>query len=77
MPSADTLAQLYAIASGRDLADWNFYLALAYFKLGVIGEGITHRALQGSDVGSGALRAADAAPGFMAPGLRALSKTTR
>lgn len=73
LPTPDALAQMYAQASGRDLTGWSFYLALAYFKVGVIGEGITHRALHGSDVGSGALRAAQATPEFIAAGLRALS----
>ncbi|MGW0329653.1 phosphotransferase family protein [Nocardia sp. NPDC003183] len=72
LPSADTLAQAYAIASGRELDNWGFYLALANFKLGIIGEGITHRAHQGSDTGSAADRAAEATPEFMAAGLRAL-----
>ncbi len=72
MPSADTLAQTYAHAAGRDLGDWGFYLALANFKLGVIGEGITHRALHGSDSGAAAERVAEATPEFMAAGLRAL-----
>lgn len=72
LPSADALAQSYATASGRDLGEWNFYLALANFKLGVIGEGITHRALHGSDAGAGAERAAEATPEFIAAGLRAL-----
>ncbi|WP_280339540.1 phosphotransferase family protein [Nocardia neocaledoniensis] len=72
MPSADTLAQTYARAAGRDLDDWGFYLALANFKLGVIGEGITHRALRGSDSGAAAERVAEATPEFMAAGLRAL-----
>lgn len=76
LPSADTLAQTYATASGRDLGAWNFYLGLANFKLGIIGEGITHRALQGSDSGSGAARAAEATPEFMAAGLRALGKAS-
>ncbi|EME21236.1 aminoglycoside phosphotransferase [Rhodococcus triatomae BKS 15-14] len=73
LPSPDELAQTYATASGRDLGDWNFYLALANFKLGVIGEGITHRARQGSDAGSGAERAAEATGEFMAAGLRVLA----
>ncbi|MEV0063275.1 phosphotransferase family protein [Nocardia sp. NPDC050718] len=72
MPTADALAQSYAAASGRDLGDWGFYLALANFKLGVIGEGITHRALRGSGAGAAAERAAEATPEFMAAGLRAL-----
>ncbi len=76
LPSAGALAQSYAVASGRDLGDWSFYLALANFKLGVIGEGITHRALQGSDSGAGAVRAAEATPEFMAAGLRALKGAT-
>ncbi|MEV3965703.1 phosphotransferase family protein [Nocardia sp. NPDC050193] len=74
MPTPDALAHLYATASGRDLGNWGFYLALANFKLGVIGEGIAHRARQGSDAGSGALRAAEATPEFMAAGLRALKE---
>ncbi|WP_246098136.1 phosphotransferase family protein [Rhodococcus spelaei] len=74
LPSADELAQAYATASGRDLGEWNFYLALANFKLGVIGEGITHRARQGSSAGSGAEHAAEATPEFMAAGLRAISE---
>lgn len=73
LPSPDALAQLYATASGRDLAHWDFYLALAYFKLGVIAEGITQRALQGADAGNDALRAADATPELMAAGLRAIN----
>ncbi|MRH91773.1 phosphotransferase [Nocardia sp. SYP-A9097] len=72
LPTADELAQQYCLRSGRDLGDWSFYLALANFKLGVIGEGITHRALRGSDAGGGALRAAEATPEFMAAGLRAI-----
>ena len=74
LPSAETLAQNYAIAAGRDLRAWNFYLALANFKLAVIGEGIAHRALRGSDAGNGAARAADATPEFMAAGLCALRR---
>ncbi len=74
LPSADDLAEQYAVISGRDLGSWNFYLALANFKLGIIGEGITHRALQGADSGSGAIRAADATPEFMAAGLRAMRR---
>lgn len=74
-PSADDLAQQYAAESGRELQNWGFYLALANFKLGVIGEGITHRALAGSDTGAGARNAADATGEFIAAGLRALSGT--
>jgi len=72
MPTPDELAQAYTTVSGRDLAHWGFYLGLANFKLGVIAEGITHRARHGSDAGSAAQRAAEATPEFMAAGLHAL-----
>ncbi|MET8797629.1 phosphotransferase family protein [Nocardia sp. NPDC004568] len=74
MPTPDALAHSYATVSGRDLGDWGFYLALANFKLGVIGEGIAHRARAGSDAGSAAEGAAEATPEFMAAGLRALKE---
>lgn len=71
-PSGPELAELYSREAGTDLSDWNFYLALANFKLGVIGEGITYRAHAGSDTGSGAAAAAEATGEFMAAGLRAI-----
>ncbi|MFD0840409.1 phosphotransferase family protein [Williamsia serinedens] len=72
-PDTDDLAQRYATAAGVEMAHWGFYLALANFKLGVIGEGIAYRALQGSSSGEGAEKAAEATQEFMAAGLRALS----
>ncbi|RWR30976.1 acyl-CoA dehydrogenase, partial [Mycobacterium tuberculosis] len=33
VPPADELADRYSKVSGRDLAHWDFYMALAYFKL--------------------------------------------
>lgn len=72
-PDTDELAQRYATAAGVEMAHWGFYLALANFKLGVIGEGIAYRALQGSSSGEGAEKAAEATAEFMAEGLRALS----
>ncbi|WP_032408123.1 phosphotransferase family protein [Rhodococcoides fascians] len=72
-PSAADLVQQYAVRSGREMDNWGFYVALANFKLGVIGEGITHRALSGSDTGAGARNAAEATGEFIAAGLRALS----
>lgn len=72
-PSPDEIAQRYSKVSGRELSNWNFYLALANFKLGVIGEGITHRARSGSSSGAGAEQAAAATGEFMAAGLRAIN----
>ncbi|OAK56229.1 phosphotransferase family protein [Rhodococcoides kyotonense] len=75
-PSADDLAEMYVRESGRELKHWNFYTALANFKLAVIGEGITHRALNGADASNGASRAAEATREFAAAGLRALNTST-
>ncbi|GED96067.1 phosphotransferase family protein [Gordonia crocea] len=73
-PSADEMAQAYATATGADLGDWDFYLGLANLKLGVIAEGITHRALLGGSSGAeGAERAAEATASFIATGLSRVS----
>ncbi|MGV0749618.1 phosphotransferase family protein [Mycolicibacter minnesotensis] len=72
LPSADALAEEYARLSGRDLSDWNFYLALANFKIGVIAEGITHRAQHGAKDVQNAGEAAQAAPEFIAAARNAL-----
>ncbi|MGB3334554.1 MAG: phosphotransferase family protein [Mycobacterium sp.] len=72
LPSADALAEEYARLSGRDLSDWNFYLALANFKIGVIAEGITHRAQHGAKDVQNAGEAAQAAPEFVVAARNAL-----
>lgn len=73
LPSADALAEQYAQLSGRDLGQWNFYLALANFKIGVIAEGITHRAQHGAGNVLHADEAAQAAPEFIAAARKALN----
>ncbi|ROZ99039.1 phosphotransferase family protein [Gordonia sp. OPL2] len=75
-PSVDEIAQRYATRTGRDLGDWDFYLALANLKLGVIAEGITHRARAGA-ASEGAETAAEATAEFIAAGLGQLSGATR
>lgn len=72
LPSADALAEEYARLSGRDLGDWDFYEALANFKIGVIAEGITHRAQHGAKDVQNAGEAAQAAPEFIAAARNAL-----
>jgi aminoglycoside phosphotransferase (APT) family kinase protein len=52
MPSADTLADSYARQSGSALEHWDFYMALAYFKLAVIAAGIDYRNREGSNADS-------------------------
>ncbi|GFG87548.1 phosphotransferase family protein [Mycolicibacter algericus] len=74
LPSADALAEEYARRSGRDLGQWNFYLALANFKIGVIAEGITHRAQHGAKDVLNAGEAAQATPEFIAAARKALKR---
>lgn len=77
MPDAHWWAASYSRAAGDDLGDWSFYLALAYFKLGVIAEGIRHRHTAGATAGEGFAAAGDAVPELVAAGLRALHPTSR
>jgi aminoglycoside phosphotransferase (APT) family kinase protein len=49
----DDAIRRYAEKSGRDLANLDFYIVLAYFKLAVIVEGIYARFLEGGTVGAG------------------------
>ncbi|GEE01626.1 acyl-CoA dehydrogenase [Gordonia spumicola] len=73
IPDPDSLADRYSRATGADLGDWDFYLGLANLKLGVIAEGITHRALQGGSSGAaGAEKAVEATASFIARGLEAV-----
>jgi aminoglycoside phosphotransferase (APT) family kinase protein len=77
LPTASELAERYAKSAGCDLAGWNFYLALANFKVAVIAEGIAYRARQGSAGGDRSPRVAEATREFMAAGLRALGGASR
>ena len=43
IPSADELAQRYSVAAELSLDHWEFYMALAYFKLAIIAAGIQFR----------------------------------
>jgi aminoglycoside phosphotransferase (APT) family kinase protein len=53
-PSADGLAQAYARASGREPGDLGFWVALAYWKIAIIVEGVYRRWLNDPANGSGA-----------------------
>jgi aminoglycoside phosphotransferase (APT) family kinase protein len=52
-PSRPAQLSAYASASGREPGDMGFHMALAYFKLAVILEGIHYRYLKGQTVGEG------------------------
>jgi aminoglycoside phosphotransferase (APT) family kinase protein len=51
--SRDDLLERYHTASGRDVSDLGFHLALGFFKLAVILEGIHYRHTHGQTLGSG------------------------
>lgn len=53
LPDVAALAALYERVSGGTLADWDFHLALAHFKVAVIAAGIDHRRRSGSGSGPG------------------------
>lgn len=53
LPDPGALAAAYEHAGGISLSDWNFHLALAYFKIAVIAAGIDHRARAGAAHGPG------------------------
>ena len=72
LPPAEALVERYATASGRELPDMAFHLALGYFKSAVIAEGIHARHVQGMTVGTGFETVGAAVPLLAAAGLAAL-----
>jgi aminoglycoside phosphotransferase (APT) family kinase protein len=73
-PSAAELVERYGAASGRDLSRLSWYVALGYFKLAVIAEGIHSRYLQGKTVGEGFADFGPAVPRLLATALRTLGE---
>jgi len=51
--SAAEVVELYARITGRDLAELDWYIALGFYKLAVVAEGIYFRHSQGKTVGEG------------------------
>jgi len=74
LPSTGDLAERYARASGRDLGDLQFHIALGYFKIAVIAEGIHSRHLQGMTRGTGFETVGGAVAPLAAAGLKALKE---
>ena len=72
IPPADVLAEKYAKAAGQELDHWDFYMALAYFKLAIIGAGIAYRARE-SGVTDDTDKVAEAVAPLVAAGLTELS----
>ena len=71
IPPADELAHRYSLASGQPLAHWEFYMALAYFKLAIIAAGIDFRARMGG-APEGSDPVGQAVAPLIAEGLRVL-----
>ena len=40
IPEVDELANRYSVAAGQSLDNWDFYMALGYFKVAIIAAGI-------------------------------------
>lgn len=72
IPPADVLAEKYSRAAGQSLDHWDFYMALAYFKLAIIGAGIAYRARE-SGVTDDTDKVAKAVAPLIAAGLTELS----
>ena len=67
----DKVLERYHTQSGRDVSDLDFHLALAYFKLAVILEGIHYRHSHGQTLGSGFDGIGDLIEPLVAAGLHA------
>ncbi len=66
LPTADELADRYSLVSGQPLGHWEFYMALAYFKLAIIAAGIDFRRRM-SEQAAGQDETYDMAPEVVAP----------
>ena len=73
-PGNDQQLARYVAASGREPGDMGFHLALAYFKLAVILEGIHYRFLQGQTVGEGFDRIGEGFDLIIGAGLHSLEE---
>lgn len=74
LPGADELAHRYAVMSGQPLAHWEFYTALAYFKLAIIAAGIDYRRRVGGGTAGTSDRVGDTVAPLIARGLSDLSR---
>jgi aminoglycoside phosphotransferase (APT) family kinase protein len=72
MPDADDLAERYARASGQSLDNWDFYMALGYFKVAIIAAGIAYRARVGGGVAADTDQVDRAVGPLIAAGLKIL-----
>ncbi len=73
-PGDERQLAAYTAASGREPGDMGFHMALAYFKLAVILEGIHYRYLQGQTVGEGFDRIGEGFDLIIAAGLQSIEE---
>lgn len=76
-PDAAEIVERYALRSGRDVSDVDWYTAFAYFKLAVILEGIHYRWTLGQTLGAGFDRIGTVVPLFIDRGLRTVRRLPR
>jgi len=72
-PAVDDLISRYAERTGTDVANLDWYIALACFKLAVVLEGIHYRFSKGQTVGAGFERIGAMVPDLVVGGLAALA----
>lgn len=72
MPDVDELANRYSKAAGQSLDNWDFYMALGYFKVAIIAAGIAFRARMGGGVAEGTDQVDKAVGPLVTEGLRLL-----
>jgi aminoglycoside phosphotransferase (APT) family kinase protein len=72
MPDVDELANRYSKAAEQSLDNWDFYMALGYFKVAIIAAGIAFRARMGGGVAKDTDQVDKAVAPLVAEGLRVL-----
>ena len=73
MPEVDELANRYSQAAGQSLDNWEFYMALGYFKVSIIAAGIAFRARMGGGVAANTDMVDQAVGPLIAEGLRLIA----
>jgi aminoglycoside phosphotransferase (APT) family kinase protein len=73
LPGPAEMADRYEEAAGVALTHWEFHMALGYYKLAVIAQGIHHRHLAGATSGEGFATAGEAVADLMEAGLAVLA----
>lgn len=75
LPTVHDFVESYAKLSDHDINNWEFYYALAYFKLAVISEGIYVRGMHAASPRDESNKlVGEAVPGLIANGIRLLTK---